>query len=180
MSKKYYVWKDPACGGENIEWQMISGAEFCAMMRLPENKGRRFIPFADDEQEKNDTIYIEATKEQYSRWHKENNAYLYRRRINRQFTAISMNCSVSDSENAPLSETIPDTSTDTEAEAIRQLQIQSVQEALRRLSQEDRWLIEELYMKNKSTSDVAAQLGISKQAVSKRAIKLLKNIKKFF
>ena len=180
MSRKYYVWKDPACGGKNIEWQVLSGAEFYTMMQKPENKGRRFIPFVDEGQEENNTVYIEATKEQYSHWHKENNAYLYRRKISRPFIAISMHCPVDDGENTLLGETIADAFADTEAGAIRQLQIQSVQEALRELSVADRWLIEELYLKNKSTSDVAAQLGISKQAVSKRAIKLLEFFKKFF
>ncbi len=58
MSRKYYVWKDPACGGKNIERQVLSGAEFYAMMQLPENKSRRFIPFLDEDYEDVDTIYI--------------------------------------------------------------------------------------------------------------------------
>lgn len=180
MSRKYYVWKDPACGGKNIEWQVLSGAEFYTMMQLPENKGRRFIPFVDEGQEENDTIYIEATKEQYSHWHKENNAYLYRRMINQPFATVSISCPISDEEGLSLSETMSDSSVNTEDEAIKHLQIMAARDALKKLNRKDRWLLEQIYVEHRSTIDVSIELGVSQPAVYKRVNRLLKKIKKFF
>lgn len=43
MANKYFVWKDPNCNGEDIEWIEMDNIQFSAFIVLPENKFRRFI-----------------------------------------------------------------------------------------------------------------------------------------
>ena len=66
MARKYFVWKDPACGGVNKVWVELSGREFYATMKLPENKRRHFIRMGNDICPEADIIYIEATKQEYT------------------------------------------------------------------------------------------------------------------
>lgn len=49
-------------------------------------------------------------------------------------------------------------------------------EALKELSEEERWLIEKLYFDECSENDVAAILGVTHQAVNKRKQRILKKL----
>lgn len=178
MSRKYYVWKDPACGGKNIEWQVLSGAEFYTMMQLPENKSRRFIPFFDEDYEDVDTIYIEATVAQYKSWRKEYDKYRYSQTTSKPYSVLSIHCPVPESENIPLVETIQDETMDTEASAIDLIQSEKVRTIMSALPPKDRWLVEEIYMRQRSTVSIAAELGLNQSVVYRRATRILKKIKK--
>ena len=43
MAKKYFIWKDPACNGMDIEWVELNGRAFYDLLKKPENGERRFI-----------------------------------------------------------------------------------------------------------------------------------------
>ena len=58
MAKKYYAWKDPACGGVDIEWTELTGAEFYHMLKKEENRGRRFIRLGNDICPDDNTVII--------------------------------------------------------------------------------------------------------------------------
>lgn len=78
MSRKYFVWKDPACGGVNIEWVELTGKEFHAMMELPENKKQRFVRLGNEDFQDTDIIIIEANQDVYRKWKNERKRQLYR------------------------------------------------------------------------------------------------------
>ena len=59
MAKKYYAWKDPACGGVDIEWTELTGAEFYHMLKKEENRGRRFIRLGNDICPDDNTVIID-------------------------------------------------------------------------------------------------------------------------
>ena len=37
MAKKYFIWKDPACNGMDIEWVELNGRAFYDLLKKPEN-----------------------------------------------------------------------------------------------------------------------------------------------
>lgn len=180
MSKRYFVWKDSACGGINIEWVELTSKEFISMARRPENKGRRFIRFGNEVSEDDDVIYMEATEPQYLRWRKEKNAQLYRRRVNSAYQTLSLDGPIAGSEDALLEDTVADTERDTEESAIRHLEVDRIREVLPRFTKEELWIIEAIYVEKRTATEVAAELGVSQPAVSKRAKRLLKRLKNYF
>ena len=90
MAKKFYVWADANCNGENIEWVELTAAEFIKFIRNPENRGRRIIKLSDPYLYEDDDIYIEATEEQYVEWNKEYKHSLYVNRVNRNQSVVSI------------------------------------------------------------------------------------------
>lgn len=73
MARKYFIWKDPACAGKDVEWIEVSGREFLQLTRRKENLNRRFVklyPVVVDD----DCYVMEATPAQYISWRKEHDA----------------------------------------------------------------------------------------------------------
>lgn len=71
MANKYFVWKDANCKVVNPEWVEMDGRTFYAFTLDPANKDRRFVRLGNEVCEEADVIYIEATYEQYLKWHRE-------------------------------------------------------------------------------------------------------------
>lgn len=92
MSKKYLVWKDPNCNGENIEWLDLSKDEFLDLVNQPESANRYFIKLSGETRD--EIIYIEATKERYKVWKKEKNNeyYLRQQKQKRGFQEWPFSC----------------------------------------------------------------------------------------
>ena len=47
MAKQYYIKKDPAVNGPNVEWVAINGREFYQLFTSPAGRGRYFIDMDD-------------------------------------------------------------------------------------------------------------------------------------
>ena len=78
MSKKYLMWKNPDCNGQNVEWIELTKDEFLSLIRDPENSGRCFIKLLGEKPD--ETIVVEVTKKQYEKWKGEmNNEYYLKR-----------------------------------------------------------------------------------------------------
>ena len=54
-----------------------------------------------------------------------------------------------------------------------------LQEALKTLTSEQQWLVNEFYFKGRSNRDIAKELGVDKSAVSHRLERILKKLKNF-
>ncbi len=54
--------------------------------------------------------------------------------------------------------------------------LEQLYKALKQLDDEERWLIEKLYFSEYAEKDVAANLGVSRQAINKRKHKVLKKL----
>lgn len=180
MKKKYYVWKDPDCGGSNIEWVELTGREFFALLKCPENKTRHFIRLGPGIDPDADMIYIEATEEQYKEWEQEHNAYKYRCRRRRAVQFLSMDAPPTSTNIASLHEVVPDEEVDVEKAALSHLAHEKLEEVLRGLSGEDAKLLAELYLQGKSAAEVARERGVNRSTVSRQASALLERLQKFF
>lgn len=71
MAKRFFVWADANCNGENIEWIELTGVEYFEFVHNPLNKDRRIIHLTDSDDYEDDEIFIEATEERYEEWRKE-------------------------------------------------------------------------------------------------------------
>ena len=67
---------------------------------------------------------------------------------------------------------------DTERDAIRNIEAGRLHEALAQLEHRQRYLIEEIYLKERRLVDLAAELGIDKSAVRHALDRALKRLKK--
>ena len=90
MAKRFYVWADANCNGENIEWIELTGEMFIQFVRNPENSRRRFITLSDSVSYEADVIVIEATEEKYREWYKENQHSLYLAREGKEIREDSL------------------------------------------------------------------------------------------
>lgn len=63
---------------------------------------------------------------------------------------------------------------------IEKEQYQELYKAISSLSQDQQWLVKEVYFKGRSQVEIAKELGLSKMAVSLRLQTILKKLKKFY
>lgn len=180
MANKYYVWKDPNCGGQDIQWVELTGREFFALFKQPENKLRRFVRLGNEISDDEDMVYLEATEAQYIEWRNEKNARYYRAKQRDPYTNISIDMVVDKSEYILLAETIADAKSNTEDAAFASLQNETLHRILMQFTDKERYLITQIYFKNRAVGDLAIELGVAQSTVSMRLKRLLKRLKKFF
>ena len=108
MAKKYFIWKDPACNGMDIEWVELNGRAFYDLLKKPENGERRFIRLGNDICPNADVIYIEATESQYQDWYTEYCRHKYLRTWGKGRTALSLDALLDEEGPCSLHELIAD------------------------------------------------------------------------
>ena len=180
MTKRFYIWKDPSCNGKNIEWLELTGKEFFAMLKQPENKARYFIRLGDDIAMEADIIFIEATQEQYLGWRKEQNAHDRLRVINDVYQKVSLDCVTGERETDTLYDVIPNASVDVERDAFARIFVEAPEHYFRHLKDGEYQFLIDLYIKRKTMVQMATERGVTQQAISRRADRLKKRLKKFF
>lgn len=70
-----------------------------------------------------------------------------------------------------------DESASAEDLAIRNFQVQQLHKALFVLSEDERYLIDQLYFQEKTERELAAQLGVSQNAINKRRQRILERLR---
>jgi DNA-directed RNA polymerase specialized sigma subunit len=180
MSKKFYIWKDPACAGVDIEWLEVSANKFFSLLKLPENKFRRFIRLGNDISMEADIIYIEATEKQYWEWRREQNAHDHIRRINSAYENVSLDLPAGEKEVSSLGEVIPDPEVDVEGQALAKIFHEAPGRYFGQLSEDEHQFLADLYIKGKTMVEMAAERGVSQPAITKRHKRLLERLKKYF
>ena len=181
MSRKYYVWKDPACGGVNIEWVELTGKEFYAMIILPENKNRRFVRIGNEICHDADVIVLEATEAEYIAWRKEQDAHRYLHKFDKGLSnPVSLDGDVKDGDSGSLHEVVADEQVNVEREALHHLAHKQLEMALQALDDEDAALLSEVYLKGKTYADVARNLGVNRSTVQGRITAIISRLQKFF
>ena len=182
MAKKYYRWKDENCNGINPEWVEMTGTEFLAFKRKPENKHRRFIEYIDEFLE-TDTIVLEATRQKYNEWHsvdsnRKRNIIAY---IEMGYTTVSMDEEIDEQEEITLHEAVADKSVDVEESAILSYRIDKMHEAIAMLSEDEADLIYALYLNkpNMTERSYARQKGVSGVAIHKKKVIILEKMREF-
>lgn len=74
---------------------------------------------------------------------------------------------------------IIDESTDIEEETLRKIDAEKLRQALQMLEPQQKWLLEQIFVKGKSKVEIARELGVWKTAISNRLQKIYRRIKKF-
>lgn len=180
MARKYFVWKDPACDGVHKSWVELSGKEFYAMMKLPENKRRHFIRMGNDICPDADIIIIEATKQEYADWKRDQNASSYRARQRKGISTLSLDCQVREADADSLHETVGDVQVDVERAALSHIAHEQLEHALKSLTDDEIQLLTELYVRGRSESDIAREQNVHRSTITRRTASVLSRLQNFF
>lgn len=130
---------------------------------------RYFIPV--------DGKYYETTKEVYEVYYQmdRRERYLEERDLNK---GVINFCDI-DNEDYSAEEILSDKDTDIEEEVINSVLIKTVLEAMSLLSEEEKWLIQELFFCGKSERELTRNTGIPRKTSNYRKEKALSKIRKF-
>lgn len=167
MAKQYYIKKNPAVTGPNVEWIAINGKEFYQLITSPAGKDRYFIDM--------DEFVIESTEAEYRDWRKEKDHTDY---LHQQESQVQLLPLYSGKEGDP-GELIPDSSASTEEQAMAFIARAALNNALSSLDEESYMIIDALFLRHdrRSERDLAAEFGLSQKAINKRKQKILKKLK---
>ena len=181
MKATYLVWKDPSCNGVNPDWQELTGHEFFAFINAMGNRGRRFIKLESiDLDGSGDTIVIEATEAAYTAWKSEKNHTDYLRKVAEGTNIVSYHAFESEDGTCG-EELLTDTEFDLEAEFMRLQEAELIQEALSRLDDDERRMMEYLYLSDNpgTIRGYEKMTGIPKSTINRRQQAVLVKLKKF-
>lgn len=124
-----------------------------------------------------DGKYYEVSKETYQKLKKEHDHSKMLERYEREVHVLSLDALAT--EETTGYDVVADPSVNVEEEAIHNLMIQKLRRVLQGLSEDELYLIEQVYTYEKTEREIATELGISQKAVNKRKIKLLSKLKEF-
>ena len=179
MSRKYYVWKDPACNGKDIIWTELTGKEFYALLRRPANRTRRFIRIGNEICQDADVIVLEATEQQYTAWRREQNAANYLARQRRDLVPISLDAAPAASEGNYY-DVVADLRIDVERAALSDLTREALKAALKTLTEEELGLLNDIYLRGTPVAEIAQVLGVHRATIFRRVDRLRKQLRNFF
>ena len=130
---------------------------------------RYFIPV--------DGKYYETTKEVYEVYYQmdRRERYLEERDLKKGI----INFGDIDNDDYSAEEIISDKDRDIEEEVINKILIKTVLEAMSLLSEEEKWLIQELFFCGKSERELTRNTGIPRKTINYRKEKALSKIRKF-
>ena len=118
---------------------------------------------------------VEVSEAVYRAYHKEREAERYQNKLIRQ-NELSLEKFQDDGVN--IDYLIVRVQSDILDRLIHQEQLEALWIALRSLSKDERSLIDELYINDKKEADLATELLVTQQAISKRKKKILAKLKK--
>ena len=179
MSTKYYI-KD------NGVYKEIRGKEWYELLQRQKNnsadKRRYFIHF-EALSNNEDDYYLEVSKEQYKKWCKERRRHRYIQEQRELLGLIDVLYSnFDDFESGVLGEELlADKAINSEESAIDEIMIKQLLSSLNQLTFDERRIIESLYLSEKPLlqKELAKELHISQQAVSKKTKAILDKLKKY-
>ena len=180
MARKYYIWSDPACGGKNVVWEEVTGREFKSMMRLPQNRKRRFIRLGNEICPEADIITIEAPEPVYAEWKREQNAAEYRARLRRGFTAVSFETEPCEGDADTLHEVVGDSRVDVERTALYHIARTQLKKGLASLTSDEARLLGAVYAEGKTCAEIARAGGVHRSTTQRRLTSVQSRLQNFF
>lgn len=170
MARQYYVKQDPSAPESCIVWLKMNGQEFYRFITSPEGRGRYFVDMDD--------IVIEASKEQYEDWRREKDHSNYLREQEEGSLTLSLH-SDAIAEYGNGEDVLVDETVNVEIETILSMEKKALRTALSQLDRESYRLIHCLFFSKEQTTEreLAADLGVSQNAIHKRKKKILKTLK---
>ena len=162
---RYYAYNPKDRGPRYIE---ITEEEY---LKIKIQTDRWFISFG--------TCVLECEKAEYDDYyrHLEHYRYTLRNASRKRPDVLSMDAM---EEEFPYETSVFSVHTEksVEDEVMESMRIEQISHALSRLPTDDAFLVREYLMKERTQSEIAQELKISQQAVSKRMIKILYKLKK--
>ena len=163
---RYFRKKDPTGSPDTIEWIEMSGQEFYRFVMDPQNKNRYFHNMGD--------VVLECTEAEYKKFKVEDDHSSYISEQEEGVTILSLDAwDQPDLLNAI--NMLADTDIDVEEHAIQNIMKQELCKALQSLSQQDAWIIEELYLAkpHKTLRQLSAESKIPVMTLQDRKTKIL-------
>ena len=170
MARQYLRKSEPYDQNPSSDWIMMTGKEFYQFINSPEGRNRYFIMWND--------LVIEAPKEQCNDWLSEQEHCGYLRQHENGWNTISLYSDLVQ-EGTEGEELISDPAVDVELSAIANIRRNALLAALRHLDHQSFYLIYSLYLARqpKTERELAAEVGISQQAIHRRKEKILRKLK---
>lgn len=170
MARQYLRKAEPYDQNPNSDWITMTGSEFYRFINSPESKGRYFIKWDD--------LVIEASGEQYNDWLCDEEHHKYLQQYESGWNTISLYSDLAQ-EGKGGEELVADPAIDVELSAMASIRQEALRTALHHLDCQSFHLIYSLYisLSKKTERELAAEIGISQQAIHKRKEKILSQLK---
>lgn len=124
-----------------------------------------------------DGKYYEMSKETYQKFKREYDHARMLQRYENEVYVFSLDAMAT--EETTGYDVIADLDVNVEETAVHNLMIEKLRDTMKKLDDEELDLIKQIYVDEKTQREIAAELGISQNAVNKRKIKLLNKLRKF-
>ena len=124
-----------------------------------------------------DGKYYEVSKETYQKFKREYDHAKLLQRYENEVYVFSLDAMAT--EETTGYDVIADLGVNVEEMAVHNLMIEKLRDTMEKLNDEELDLIKQIYVDEKTQREIAAELGISQNAVNKRKIKLLNKLRKF-
>ena len=172
----YLVKKNPGASSQDTEWLQLTGREFYKFIRSPEGQGRYFIRLTDDISFECPEIFIEGTYQEFRKWKSDYNRHQYLKEQEEGFETLSGDLPVTD--DSCLVDPLADDTASPEELVLETLTRHQLREAVAKLSVEEQKIVYRPYLAKvpQKQQDLAQELGIRKDVLTKRKKKIFKKI----
>ena len=192
MSKRFFIWKDEYCNGNNPEQVEISFSEFMKIKTdnksLPDNKKRWFYKLPGIESG-DDYLIMECSYEKYLESQAVANSNLRSRKIKEEFDVNYSICSLDftyideSGEEYTLHDIVADSKVNVEEITINNQLISELYHAISFLDEEDKefilnWI--NLKSNGKSNSEIADLIGLTRRKLEYKFSCIVSELKNFF
>lgn len=183
MKKIFLVKKDPKQPAGEDNWNVLNASEFRQFVESEGADSRKRLFARINRCEGNDAlIFIECDPHENVKSKAEDNYRSYRNRRDLSIGFLTVSYSsipVADDEYISAEDALVDESVNVEEEALRNIEIGSMLEAIKELPEEDRILIAEMFLDEQLTEKAYAKRhGISQKGANKRKAKALLRLRK--
>lgn len=163
----------------------LSGRQAYEYLKSPEGQNKRFMrTSAHEDGGEEEFVEIPSLLMKQHRKDERHEQYVSDCMENSRLITISLYAMEDDADSDLSSgeELIADPSSDVEDQAIHEINLETLHRALRTLTDEEIYIIEALYLNEKrlSEQELSVLMGVSQQAISKRSLRILAKLKKFF
>ncbi len=163
----------------------LSGRQAYEYLKSPEGQKKRFMRTSSHENGgEEEFVEVPPTHVRQHRKGERHEQYVSDCMEDSGLITISL-YAMEDDENSDLvsgEELIADVASAVEDQAIHEINLATLHRALRTLTDEEFYIIEALYLNEKrlSEQELSVLMGVSQQAISKRSLRILAKLKKFF
>lgn len=182
MAKKFYVLNTEAqvrAGAE--KYRLVQGQELEEIISTPEWKRKEFI-FQRQPNGEQIGIEVPENSRKESRAEKNRKAYLRRVMAERDISVTSLDVIIGSEETGSGEDVIADESADIEQQFLAKEEIETLKEAMSKLTEEEFYYIYALYLseKPKTVHGLAEDLNVTRMTVYRKKQAILAKLKKNF